>query len=587
MDSNNLNLEVEFVDKTRFEIEYKDLSVINGKSIKKVEPVSESTESGGVSIYKIFREDDVVLGTLYIRNGIQGIQGEQGLQGNGILSVEQTKKSTEDKGENVLTITDTNGKKYTFVVINGSQGSQGIQGIKGDKGESISSVTQTKTSTESSGENIISVVLTNGQTFNFSVYNGKQGIQGIKGDTGVGISSMEQTKVSTEDNGENIFTFTTSDGNTKQFSIRNGSKGSQGEPFQIKKVYTSIASMNAGYSTDGLPIGSFVIIDTGSVEDSDTGKLYVKSDSGYSYITDLSGSQGIQGPQGIAGVGVSSVEQTTTSTEDSGNNVVTITLTDGTTQTINVKNGSKGSQGVKGDTGTKGDKGDKGEKGDTGEQGPKGDTGDTGPQGPQGIQGPQGPQGEQGLQGPQGPQGPAVQLEQTTGTSTTSAMSQKAVTEALGTKAPESHSHVKDDITDFAHNHDDRYYTEDEVNTKVNQLKSDLVAKSNMLSYEEIMASTPHIDLDVGIPKASALKESSLKFYVGFKKVNLSNGNHNVYYDIPSGITPLLIIPFGIGAQIDWPTKLIIWNSTTDYISFYVEASRDQDYDIRYVIIYR
>ena len=56
MDSNNLNLEVEFVDKTRFEIEYKDLSIINGKSIKKVEPVSESTESGGVSIYKIFRE---------------------------------------------------------------------------------------------------------------------------------------------------------------------------------------------------------------------------------------------------------------------------------------------------------------------------------------------------------------------------------------------------------------------------------------------------------------------------------------------------------------------------------------------------
>ena len=138
MDSNNLNLEVEFVDKTRFEIEYQDLSVINGKSIKKVETVSESTESGGVSIYKIYREDDVILGTLYIKNGIQGIQGEQGLQGNGILSIEQTKKSTEDKGENVLTITDTDGKKYTFVVINGSQGSQGIQGIKGDKGESVS-----------------------------------------------------------------------------------------------------------------------------------------------------------------------------------------------------------------------------------------------------------------------------------------------------------------------------------------------------------------------------------------------------------------------------------------------------------------
>lgn len=44
------------------------------------------------------------------------------------------------------------------------------------------------------------------------------------------------------------------------------------------------------------------------------------------------------------------------------------------------------------------------------------------------------------------------------------------------------------------------------VSDEFNQLKSDLVAKANMLSYEEIMASTPPIDLDIGIPKASALK---------------------------------------------------------------------------------
>ena len=33
--------------------------------------------------------------------------------------------------------------------------------------------------------------------------------------------------------------------------------------------------------------------------------------------------------------------------------------------------------------------------------------------------------------------------------------------------------------SDDGHNHDDRYYTEDEVNTKVNQLKSDLDSKAN------------------------------------------------------------------------------------------------------------
>ena len=75
-----------------------------------------------------------------------------------------------------------------------------------------------------------------------------------------------------------------------------------------------------------------------------------------------------------------------------------------------------------------------------------------------------------------GKQGPAVPLVQTTGTSTTSAMSQKAVSDEF------------------------------------NQLKSDLVAKSSMLSYEEIMASTPPIDLNVAIPKASAIKTITYNF---------------------------------------------------------------------------
>jgi hypothetical protein len=36
---------------------------------------------------------------------------------------------------------------------------------------------------------------------------------------------------------------------------------------------------------------------------------------------------------------------------------------------------------------------------------------------------------------------------------------------ALNAKANTSHTHVKADITDFAHNHDDRYYTESEITT--------------------------------------------------------------------------------------------------------------------------
>ena len=122
-----------------------------------------------------------------------------------------------------------------------------------------------------------------------------------------------------------------------------GEKGDPGEPFKIQKIYKSVALMNAGYATDGISIGGFVMIDTGSVEDADTGKLFCKSNTAYTYICDLSGATGIQGPQG-----------------------------------------PRGEQGVQGPQGIQGPKGEKGDIGPTGPQGPKGD------QGPQGVQGPVG-----------------------------------------------------------------------------------------------------------------------------------------------------------------------------------------------------
>lgn len=46
----------------------------------------------------------------------------------------ETKQSSEDGGENVVTIEQVNGDKKIFVVRNGSKGSQGAQGLKGDTG---------------------------------------------------------------------------------------------------------------------------------------------------------------------------------------------------------------------------------------------------------------------------------------------------------------------------------------------------------------------------------------------------------------------------------------------------------------------
>ena len=124
-----------------------------------------------------------------------------------------------------------------------------------------------------------------------------------------------------------------------------GIQGEKGDAFAIQKVYSSIAEMNADYSGTDVQIGQFVMIDTGSVEDPDTGKLYVKGLQAYEFIVDLSGAQGIQGPQGIQGVqgergetgnGIASVTKTSTAVLV---DTYTITFTDGTTTTFNVQNG--------------------------------------------------------------------------------------------------------------------------------------------------------------------------------------------------------------------------------------------------------
>lgn len=53
--------------------------------------------------------------------------------------------------------------------------------------------------------------------------------KGDKGDDGVGIKSVTQTTTSTEDSGENVVTVELTDGSSSQFKVRNGSKGSSGK----------------------------------------------------------------------------------------------------------------------------------------------------------------------------------------------------------------------------------------------------------------------------------------------------------------------------------------------------------------------
>lgn len=77
-----------------------------------------------------------------------------------------------------------------------------------------------------------------------------------------------------------------------------GDTGERGRDFYIKKSYNSIASMQSDYYNSDVEVGELVII-TSNVEDPDNAKLYRKGESGFEYITDMSGATGIQGPEGV------------------------------------------------------------------------------------------------------------------------------------------------------------------------------------------------------------------------------------------------------------------------------------------------
>lgn len=107
----------------------------------------------------------------------------------------------------------------------------------------VESIKQTKSSTESSGLNEVTITQKDGTQSKFSVYNGREG---DKGDTGVGVQSMEQTQISTESSGENVFTFTTTDGKTKEFKVKNGAQGDRGTDI------TSVEQIDASSVDEGI-----------------------------------------------------------------------------------------------------------------------------------------------------------------------------------------------------------------------------------------------------------------------------------------------------------------------------------------------
>lgn len=112
------------------------------------------------------------------------------------------------------------------------------------------------------------------------------------GSTGFTITNNIQSA-----NGSTITTITFDDFvkaiNKAASTIAKGDKGDAGKDFRIVKTFPSIAKMNG----DGFSDGDFTMI-ASDVNDPDNGKLYVWNGTSFTYIADLSGSQGIKGDTG-------------------------------------------------------------------------------------------------------------------------------------------------------------------------------------------------------------------------------------------------------------------------------------------------
>jgi len=152
-----------------------------------------------------------------------------------------------------------------------------------------------------------------------------------------------------------------------------GSRGDSGIGFTIAKTYASVAALTADTAPTGITAGQFAIIETGNANNSENSRLYLWSGTAYSYVTDLSGSQGITGASGAVGYTGSS--------------------------------GSAGSAGSTGYTGSAGSAGTTGNVGYTGSSGSAGSAGTTGYTGSQGVVGYTGSTGTAGTAGYTGSRG--------------------------------------------------------------------------------------------------------------------------------------------------------------------------------------
>ena len=167
----------------------------------------------------------------------------------------------------------------------GPAGADGAKGDKGDQGE-----TGPTGPAGADGKSAYQIWLEQEGNSGKSEEEFLASLKGAKGDKGdTGAAGAKGDTGATGPQGEK---------GEKGDTGAQGPQGEKGDPFAIAKTFASVEAMNAGFATDGVKEGQFVMIDTGNVEDEDNAKLYVKGSTSYTYITDLSGATGLTGPEG-------------------------------------------------------------------------------------------------------------------------------------------------------------------------------------------------------------------------------------------------------------------------------------------------
>lgn len=77
----------------------------------------------------------------------------------------------------------------------------------------------------------------------------------------------------------------------------------KGDAFSVKKVYPSISAMNADLDNPEIKEGDFVLINTNDVEDPDNAQLYIRTETGFRFLVDMSGAIGFTGKTPQFGIG--------------------------------------------------------------------------------------------------------------------------------------------------------------------------------------------------------------------------------------------------------------------------------------------